>query len=144
MTNPKIDAEACVMRLLARRDHSTGELRAKLKQRDFDKALIEEVIADLVEHGWVNDKAFATHQAELLVARGWGPIQIRKKLTNHGVDHDLAANVIDDLDVDWVEAARDRVQRKFGELERGQQEKAFRHLTYRGFPADSARRAIFD
>lgn len=144
MTDRRPEAEACVTRFLSRRDHSTGELRAKLSKRGFESDLIESVIAACVDAGWVNDEAFAQHQAEVLADQGWGPAQIRAKLQRHGVDNGLATTTIDALDVDWIDAARGRVARKFGDLEDGDHERAFRHLTYRGFSPNTARRAIFD
>ncbi len=138
------EVEACVSRLLSRRDHSTGELRTKLDRRGFDASAIEEVIADYVDRGWVNDVAFARHQAQILADRGWGPTQIRAKLVRHGVSHELAKSTLASLDVDWVVAARARLAQKFGELGRDDGERAFRHLCYRGFSNDVARRAIFD
>lgn len=132
------------MRFLARRDYSTGELRTKLTARGFDRDLVEAVIADCVEHGWVNDEAFALHQSQILADRGWGPAQIRKKLVKHGISNDLAKRTIDVLDVDWLEAARRRISRKFDDPRGEDRERAFRHLTYRGFSSDVARRAVLD
>lgn len=144
MSDRRPEVEACVTRLLSRRDHSTGELRAKLTKREFPADLIEAVIADYVDRGWVDDHAFAAHQAGLLADRGWGPIQIRQRLIKHGVERDLAATTVDALDVRWEDAARDRLAQKFDELAPEDRERAYRHLVYRGFSSDTARRAIFD
>lgn len=132
------------MRFLSRRDHSSGELRQKLFKREYDRELVEEVIADFIDRGWVDDEKFASHQARLLVDRGWGPMQIRQRLEKHGVDRELAADSVEQLGVNWVDVARARLETKFGELERDDHERAYRHLTYRGFSPHTARRAIFD
>lgn len=140
----RADAEASVTRFLARRDHSTGELRKKLAKRGYDADLIEDVIADCVDAGWVDDEAFATHQARILADKGWGPFQVRSKLERHGVPRDLAEQTVDSLGEDWTANARRRLRTKYGELADDDRERAFRHLTYRGFPGAIARRAIFD
>lgn len=140
----RVDAETCVLRLLSRRDHSTGELREKLHKRGFSAEVIEAVVADCVACGQVDDDAFARHQAAVLVEQGWGPIQIRERLVRHGIERDHAAATLNELEVDWVTRARARVAQKYGTLEPGDHERAFRHLTYRGFPGSVARRALFD
>lgn len=139
----RADAEACVTRLLSFRDHCTGELRAKLRDRRFADELIEEVIADLVAQGYVDDDAFARHQARVLASQEWGPVQIRGKLAQHGVPRETAQQAVEDLDIDWVAVARGRLGRKFGELDVTQRERAYRHLVQRGFAPATARRAIF-
>ena len=45
--------------LLARREHSVAELRAKLLVREFDSASIDEAIDQLVGEGLVSDARFA-------------------------------------------------------------------------------------
>ncbi len=144
MKKERLDIEACVMRLLGMRDHSSGELRDKLRKRDFDRDLIDEVLAFLVDTGWVNDVAFAEHQAAILVDRGWGPLQIRKKLCKHGISRQLASSTVEALGADWVGRARAQVQRRFGDLDYDDHPRAFRHLEHRGFPASISRRALFD
>lgn len=137
--------EASATRFLARRGHSTGELRKKLRKRDFPDPLIEQVLDDFVERGWLDDEEFATHQAELLARKQWGPFKIRAKLTHHGVPDRIAEDAVAALDVDWLEVALQRVRGKYGELEDDRdRQRAYRHLTYRGFSSRTARAVVFD
>lgn len=138
----RADTELRAMDLLARRDHSSGELRSKLLKKGFDSVHVDDVIDSLVERGWIDDTEFATRQSKILVRKTWGPLKIVQKLVKHGVDYDLANQVVDALDVSWVELARERLQSRFGAS--FDAEKAYRHLTYRGFDAQTARRAVFD
>lgn len=130
------------MDLLARRDHSSGELRDKLLKKGFPKHHVMTVISDMTERGWIDDESFAVRQAEILVRKEWGPLKIVQKLTHHGVEFDLAQRVVDDLDVRWTALARQRLESRYGKD--FDAEKAFRHLSYRGFTANVARRAVFD
>ena len=148
MTTPdeeKLAIEGKAMSFLARRAYAVDELRRKLLQRDFDPQLVEEVLADYIGRGWLDDEEFAAHQAELLAAKGWGPSRIRSKLIDHGVARDIAAASVDALDVDWRALARARVLRRFGELrEDRDRQRAFRHLTTRGFSSQIARQVVLD
>ncbi|MCF8435551.1 MAG: recombination regulator RecX [Ignavibacteriales bacterium] len=46
------------LRIIGKRDHSTSELKKKLTQKGEDLVLIDAVIDDLVEFGYLNDKEF--------------------------------------------------------------------------------------
>ncbi len=144
---PKVESAA--MRFLARRDYSTGELRSKLLAKDHDRELVDQVVKDFVERGYIDDERFAEQQAEILHRKEWGPFQIVKKLTKHGVPSDLANSVVDALGrkPGWASTCRARLHSKFGdptELDQDEKASAYRHLTYRGFPPNLVRSLLFD
>ncbi|MFW5968677.1 MAG: regulatory protein RecX, partial [Persicimonas sp.] len=135
------DVEAKAMRLLSRRAHAEGELRRKLRKKDFPDELIDEACAKMREYGYLDDAAFAEDQAAMLARKGWGPRQIEHKLGKRGVDEaiiDEALRAVGDRDT-WLENCRARLRTKYrcepDDLDRDAQEKAFRHLKYRGFHA---------
>jgi len=67
----EVDTRARAMDLLARRDHSSGELRDKLIKKGFPEHHVVAVIADMIERGWIDDESFAERQAEILVRKEW-------------------------------------------------------------------------
>ena len=146
----RADVEAAALRILAGRPHATGELKRKLQRRDFPDDLIDAVCDWLTEIDYLDDQDFATRQAELLFGKSWGPMQIRNKLGNRGLDRDLVDRVVDELgdEWDWASSCRDRVVSKFGvapaDLEHDDKEKAFRHLKYRGYFGSTIRSVLFD
>lgn len=141
MDPTKDDVDSAAASILARRDHSRGELRKKLLQRGFEAALIDEVLDDYQRRGWLNDVSFARQQAEILARKAWGPAQIQAKLGQHGVGREVASQVVDELEVDWAEVARQRVRQKF---RNGDAARAYRHLVQRGFPSGLARKVAFE
>jgi regulatory protein len=143
------EVEAAALRLLGFRDHSSGELRDKLDDRDYDAGLIENVIERLTEQGWLDDRRFAEHQTEILIRKGWGPRRIKQKLQKHGVPRDLAGETVADASDTrgWLETCRQRLLSRFEEpekLDRDAKQKAFRHLEHRGFAPSIIRRVLFD
>jgi regulatory protein len=141
--------EAAALRLLGFRDHSSGELREKLQERDYDDSLIEDVLARLVEQGWLDDRRFAEHQTEILIRKGWGPRRIEQKLQKHGVPRDLSRETVADAadTRGWLETCRERLLSRFddpSELDRDAKQKAYRHLEHRGFSPSIIRRVLFD
>ena len=143
------EIESAAMRYLARRDYSTGELRTKLRRKEFDAVAIDTVLDDFVERGWIDDERFAEQQASILHRKEWGPFQVVKKLTKHGVPSDLARGVVDDLgrSKGWERTCRARLVSRFGDpsqLDQDEMASAYRHLTYRGFHPNLVRRLLFD
>lgn len=141
--------EAAALRLLGFRDHSSGELRDKLRDREHDEGLIENVITRLIDQGWLDDKRFAEHQTEILIRKGWGPRRIEQKLRKHGVPRDLSKEAVSEAadTRGWLETCRERLLSRFDEpqqLDRDTKQKAFRHLKHRGFAPSIIRRVLFD
>lgn len=145
----KGDVEAVAMRFLGRRDYGREELARKLRDRQLPPELIAEVLADYEEAGYLDDRRFATTQGEILARKCWGPLQIRHKLKSRGIDDavvDEALAKIGDAAF-WRGQAGERLQKKFGaatELSQNDKQRAYRHLTYRGFAPALVRQVLFD
>jgi regulatory protein len=101
--------------LLARREHSQFELVRKLRVRKFDPEAIAQLIKQLVESDLLSDLRFAHALVHSRTERGYGPIRIRATLRERGVDDDVIAQALDPNDPQWVERARVRVRRRFGD-----------------------------
>lgn len=80
--------------ILARRDHSTYEIRAKLKKKIFDPTLIDETISWLIEKRLLNDADFAQKKAESIMrTKLVGPMYVKNKLR----EARIAGDIIDDV-----------------------------------------------
>ena len=136
------------MRLLARRDHSIGEFRQKLRQRGVEEAIVDDLVDRFSEQNYLDDERFASHQSELLVAQQWGPLKIRQKLAARGIEGVLIERELQAIGRErFLEAGRQRLARKQSAgdgSDRREQERLFRHLVSRGFSAEMARQLIFD
>lgn len=108
------EAREAALRLLARREHSTAELKTKLVARGWDEALVAEVIPALAEAGLQSDRRFAESFARQRAARFYGPRRIQAELAQRGIDAGLAHEAIESLEVDFAEIAADFYRRKYG------------------------------
>jgi regulatory protein len=135
---------AAAVAMLARRDFSSGELTARLRERGFSAAAVHSVISDLIEQRFVDDARYVMHFVSYHAGRGHGPHRIRRDLANL----ELEAELIDAAlggEWDWARQAREVRVRKFGaEVPKSWQAKAkqARFLQYRGFSADHIRSAL--
>lgn len=72
--------------LLNRRDYSSSELVAKLREAGYHPSVADEVVARFVEVGLLDDRRFAELFARSKAAAGWGRIKIERELARRGVD----------------------------------------------------------
>ena len=85
-----VRAKNAAYRLLTYRPRSRAELIQKLRDREFDHAVVEAVVSDLVRLGYVNDRQFAEQWASSRVRlRAFGRRRIELELRNRGVDREI-------------------------------------------------------
>lgn len=123
--------------MLARRDYSEKELRAKLalKLEPGETAKdVDEAVAKLKEHGLLSDERFAKSRARVRAQRS-GDLAIRRELRMLGLDCDVVDAAMEEIeDTEDVRCAR-LWRRRFGEppADRKERERQIRYLAYRGF-----------
>ena len=138
-------ARACALDLLARREHSTAELRAKLASREFDAEEIDSTLARLSAEGLVSDERFVEAFVSAHRRRGQGPHRIRAELRQKGVATELAEQHLAASVTDWTELARQVRVRRFGATpprDFRERAKQARFLQMRGFSADAIHGAL--
>jgi regulatory protein len=136
---------ASAVRLLARREHSVLELRQKLVVRKFDGGIIDRVLAELIDLGYLSDKRFAELYVRGRFERGIGPLRIRAELRERGIPDGLMADPLEELSARWVESALQQREKRFGEMPPADFEvraKQMRFLQRRGFSGEQIR-AVF-
>lgn len=91
-------------RFLTYRPRSRAELEAKLRERGFEEAVLEIVLADLMRLGYVNDRQFANQWTlSRTRLRGFGRRRIEQELKNKGIDRELIREVFAEVFVDETE-----------------------------------------
>ncbi|MDZ7623228.1 MAG: regulatory protein RecX [Ignavibacteriaceae bacterium] len=81
-------------RLLGRRHHATSELKRKLWNKDYEQKLIDEVIEDLQNKGYLDDKEFVrAFVAEKSKTKNWSVKRIKGELFKRGI----ASKLIDEM-----------------------------------------------
>jgi len=139
---PRAAREAAV-RLLARRDYGSAELRAALRARAFDDAVLEELLAALSREGALDDARFANNYASYHAGRGRGPVRIAADLRQRGIGAALIEAALAQ-ESDWAGLARRARRARFGAQPPAswpEKAKQARFLLYRGFSADHIRAA---
>jgi regulatory protein len=137
--------ETAAVRLLARREHGTEELKRKLIGKGHDATAVDKVVGKLGAKRLVSDDRFAADFVHHHARRGQGPVRIRAELRQQGIEEALLDQVLADAELDWNGLAAQVRQRKFGAGRPGDlhaRAKQARFLQYRGFTADQVRAAL--
>lgn len=134
---------ARALRLLARREHSRAELRARLSPHAEDKDALESLLTALEREGLLSDRRFAEELAHAR-RRRYGSRRIGHELRQKGVAEELADEMVARLRTDEVQAAREVWRKKFRRLPADAKERAkqMRFLQSRGFDLDVIRRVL--
>ena len=127
---------AAAIRVLAGREHSSFELRTKLKRKGYDDNSIEEVIEQLLKDKYLNEARFAEVFVNSKIKRGIGPIRIQLELQQRNVDSSLIDEYLDFEQTEWFNRASEVRSKRFGEslpVEVNDKAKQIRFLQQRGF-----------
>ncbi len=86
------------VRLLAYRDRSVNEIRERLKQKEFQPAVISRVVEELASFGYLDDEKFAKIYSESLARnKKVGPRYILNGLAKKGIKREIAQNAVSEL-----------------------------------------------
>ena len=82
-------------RYLGRRQHSTSELRIKLKQKGYETEFINEVLDDLKQKDYLDDKKFAEmFVEEKIKLKLWGEQKLRSELIKRGINSKIISDIL--------------------------------------------------
>ena len=126
------------LRLLARREFGSAELRSRLLQTHPSPGEIDALLEELRQQQWLDDARAARQRAELWHRRGYGPKRAELDLHQRGFDESLVAHIVAEVFADAAEQARQLVQTRFpgSPGEPRARARAARFLLRRGFAED--------
>ena len=82
-------------RYLGRRQHSTSELRIKLKQKGYETEYINEVLDNLKNKNYLDDTKFAEmFVEEKMKLKLWGEQKLRGELIKRGINSEIISDVL--------------------------------------------------
>jgi regulatory protein len=131
------------MKLLARREYSRAELRARLLPHVQEGEDIDAVLDELAQRNWLSDARAAEQLVNVKRAR-FGTRRIAHELRSKGIAEDLISDALPRLNDTELEAARGVWERKFCAAPQDAKEKGrqVRFLQMRGFSLDVIYRVL--
>ena len=143
--SPEQQARRLALGLLARREHSFGELESKLAQRGLDRDVVEIELGRLQEEGLLSDERFVEQFVRQKVERGQGPMKIRAELQQRGVGGELVDLELEACESEWPRLAEIARNKRFGDeipAEYAERARQARFLQGRGFSMEHIRRVL--
>ncbi len=141
--------EETAARLLARRQHSAGELKIKLRQRRFSLETINSTLEKYIHAGLLDDARYAYELAEYMVdQRPCGKSYLTAFLQRKYIDRATAEQAVAAVftNKDETEIAMTALRRRWREFAQFELEalrrKSYTYLTSRGFPFAVAKEAL--
>jgi regulatory protein len=135
---------ARALRLLARREHSRAELRAKLEpDAEGDPRRLDALLDELERRGWLSEARLV--ESLLHARRGrFGAARIAQELRRKGASEEAIGRASAEAARTELQAAREVWRRKFGHPPANLAERArqTRFLASRGFAAEVIRRVL--
>jgi regulatory protein len=145
----RVRCEREITRLLSVREHTAGELQAKLKKKRFDARIVATALDKFASRGLVDDARLAMSLARRTLqkkpsGRSYLVATLRRKM----IGRTLAEHVVDDVlaGVDPVDSALRALRQKWPNPDQIDVEsirsKAYSYLSRRGFGFETARAAF--
>ena len=102
---PAKKAKQTVLRLLALRDHSEQELRKKLAAKRYEDDLIDQLLIEFRDLGYLNDEVYAGRLVRYLATEKlYGDRRIEGKLREKGIPREHIGRLIDEVRGEFSEA----------------------------------------
>jgi len=136
---PDVDARSAGLALLARRAHTSEELRRRLSRKGYPPEEIAAALEELTSRGWLDDARTASAMAAAQAEKGRGKARILAELFARGVsarDRDAALAGLDPgAEREALRRALERRARTLpaGLTRQARSKKLFDHLVRRGF-----------
>jgi regulatory protein len=131
---------------LNRRDHTVAELARVLARKRVEPAVIDSVVGELCEQGYLDDARYAHRFADdRRRLDGWGAERIEQRLRSLGVDAELIASAVASQDHETeLDAALTILRRRFPQPPATPRdcERALGVLVRKGYELELAHEAI--
>jgi regulatory protein len=122
--------------MLARREHSRGELEHKLIRKGCGPALAAAIAEALAAERLLSDERFVEMLVQARRRRGYGPLRIQQELKEKQIAPELIERWLDLSSRDWIEDLKRARNKRFGSHLPGslaERAKQARFLQQRGF-----------
>jgi regulatory protein len=137
-------ARVAALDALARRDHSTADLRRKLLQKGYDGSVVSALLESLSVERLLDDRRYMENFVAYHAARGQGPLRVRMELRRHGLEGAPVEDCLGNYP-EWLTQLRIARQKKFGAAlptTYPDRQRQARFLGYRGFTSAQIRSAL--
>jgi regulatory protein len=94
-TEHRITVQASLLQFISRRAHARKELVQKARKKGYNEDIINSILDDFEQKGWINDLDFANSFArDKAQFKSWGPQKIQQHLVQKGIKRHVADEAV--------------------------------------------------
>jgi regulatory protein len=130
--------------LLSRREHSRQELTNKLQQRSFPEEVVRQVVREMADKDYLNDRRYASLWIRSRIQRHpEGPARLAAGLQERGISRDIISDVLsEEITEEVLNEVLDRAIAKLQKKRAVTREKMLASLSRLGFSYHQIRRRV--
>lgn len=124
---------------LGQREYSRKELHKKLLASGADVSLIDSVLDEMTQLGYLNHQRYAEALINKRARQGYGPRWIRQELQQVGIESEILSDALDNGAHDWSQLAGKLYRKKYGTkpaTDLKEKSRRARFLFSKGFSSD--------
>ena len=124
---------------LGQREYSRPELKKKLLTAGADATLLEPVLDEMQQLGYLNHHRYAEALINKRARQGYGPRWIRQELQQAGIESEILTAALDSDAHDWTQLAGKLYRKKYGNkpaTDHKEKSRRARFLFSKGFSGD--------
>ena len=141
-----MDIRDVAAKYLAYRARSTGEMKKHLKEKGYGPDEIDQVIADFVDYGYLDDEDYCRQYIKYAFGKGKGPVRVKQELAEKGIDRDIISFALEDYEAEESDLDRALAQARKTAGDKPMDEKMIgrigRRLVSLGYSTDIAYKVI--
>ena len=126
------------LKLLTRREHAISELRDKLLRKTEQPELVPEIIQELIQKKYLDDKRFTESYTRMLASKGYGLLRIKRALKEKGIAEFTNLN----LHHADIKEVYNKKFKNLGSSDLREKAKQIRYLQYRGFSFEEIKKVL--
>jgi regulatory protein len=140
---PQLSLKGRALRFLSQREHSRSELERKLAKHEEEPGQLRRILDDLQARGFIDHERVAESVLNRRAGK-LGAMRIRQELRGKGIEPELVAQAVAQLNGSELERAREVWRRKFDAPPQNEHEHArqARFLAARGFGMQTISRVL--
>jgi regulatory protein len=142
-------AQSAALKYLSYRDRSEFEIRARLGQKEFCQATIQETVGWLTGLGYLNDERFALNWSRSrLSTKKFGEYRLRRELSAKGLASEIIEQTLQVVysEISEWDLAQSLAQKKLSQLKgvdpKSKSRRLAQYLQRKGFPSDTVFKTV--
>ncbi|GHU63844.1 regulatory protein RecX [Clostridia bacterium] len=137
-------AKVKVITLLAKQDYTEKELRNKLLSAFYPEQVIQKLLMEMKQRGYVDDLRYAQHYIEQKSSK-MSKLKLQIQLRNKGIEKEIFSSLLEEQNIDEAEQIKKYIESKFRNVslqDRKEKYKVYQFFARKGYSSEEIFRVL--